>query len=111
HHDDFYSEYLSQQKREFQVILTNIAQKYSDKILIIMSHHPMRSYGEHSLRFNTMGHIFPLRQLWRRLYIPMPGLGSIYPILRSTDFRTAEDLIHPFYNELVKFETDAMGNH
>src|SRR5690606_32409264 len=36
---------------------------------------------------------------------------SIYPLLRSTVFRTAEDVKHPHYRELIESVTDALGNH
>src|SRR5690606_40796464 len=54
-------------------------------------------------------HIFPLRKIWRGLYIPLPILGSVYPLLRSTVFRTAEDLKHPCYRELIESVTDVLS--
>jgi tartrate-resistant acid phosphatase type 5 len=111
YHDTVQSADLSQQKKQFLANLANIAEEHSEKQLLVMSHHPMRSYGEHSLRFSVTDHIFPLRKVWKGLYIPLPVVGSIYPLLRSTVFRTAEDVKHPHYRELIESVTDALGNH
>lgn len=111
HHDTVQYANLLQQKKVFLTKLTNLAEEHREKQLLIMSHHPMRSYGEHSLRFSVTDHIFPLRKVWRGLYIPLPVVGSVYPLLRSTVFRTAEDLKHPRYRELIESVADAVGNH
>ncbi|TYR36247.1 hypothetical protein FXV77_10050 [Sphingobacterium phlebotomi] len=111
HHDTAQSADLLQQKNEFLAKLTSLAEEHSEKQLLVMSHHPMRSYGEHSLKFSVTDHLFPLRKVWRGLYIPLPVVGSIYPLLRSTVFRTAEDLKHPRYRELIESVTNAFGSH
>lgn len=111
HHDSARSKYIAQQKEQFLTILDSVAEEHREKKLLVMSHHPMRSYGEHSLRFSVTDHIFPLRKIWRGLYIPLPILGSVYPLLRSTVFRTAEDLKHPCYRELIESVTDVLSDH
>ena len=72
-----------------------------DKHVLILSHHPMRSYGEHGKNITWKDHIFPLTRKWKNLYIPLPVLGSIYPLLRTTVFNSAEDARHPIYKKFI----------
>lgn len=111
HHDAAQSADRVKQKKQFLTKLTSLAHEHHEKQLLVMSHHPMRSYGEHSLRFALTDHIFPLRKVWRGLYIPLPVIGSLYPLLRSTVFRTAEDLAHPHYRELIDSVTNVLSVH
>jgi hypothetical protein len=76
-------------------------EKNKDKIILLASHHPFQTYGNHGGYFALKDHIFPLTALNHNLYIPLPGLGSLYPFLRST-FPTPEDTGNPLYREMVK---------
>lgn len=82
-----------------------------DKTILIVSHHPMRSFGEHAVRFSWKDHIFPLTRKWKNFYVPLPVLGSVYPVLRSTVFKSPEDLSHPTYKNLIRDISTAVGNH
>jgi hypothetical protein len=75
--------------------------KNKDKVILLASHHPFQTYGNHGGYFPLKDHIFPLTALKHNLYIPLPVLGSLYPFLRST-FPTAEDKGNPLYREMVK---------
>jgi hypothetical protein len=72
-----------------------------NKVILLASHHPFQTYGNHGGRFPLKDHIFPLTALKHNLYIPLPGLGSLYPFLRST-FPTPEDNGNPLYKEMAK---------
>jgi hypothetical protein len=50
---------------------------------IIVTHHPLRSGGEHGGAFNLSDHIFPLRNLESWLWVPLPFIGSLYPLART----------------------------
>lgn len=73
---------------------------YRNKIIMLASHHPFRSYGVHGGRFTLKDHIFPLTNVNHNLYIPLPVIGSFYPALRKT-FTNSEDLAHPLYKEMT----------
>lgn len=81
--------------------LDELRNRYSDKMIILASHHPFESYGIHGGKYTLKDHIFPLTAANKNLYIPLPVLGSLYPFLRST-FTNPEDLKHPLYRELIK---------
>lgn len=52
--------------------------------VVIAAHHPLASHGEHGGFIPWQTHVFPLRSIpgltWA--WLPLPGLGSIYPLGR-----------------------------
>jgi hypothetical protein len=53
------------------------------RAVIVAAHHPLMSAGEHGGFFGVGDHVFPLRAVKRWLWLPLPGLGSIYPLARQ----------------------------
>lgn len=80
--------------------IENILQKSSKKLVILACHHPFKSYGIHGGYFTLKQHIFPLTDLKPNLYIPLPVIGSIYPVARGV-FGVPEDLSHPAYANMI----------
>ncbi len=74
--------------------------KYKDKVVLVAAHHPLRSYGSHGGRFSWKDHLFPLTNVNKHWYLPLPLVGSLYPLLRGTLFLGPEDLAHPAYRHL-----------
>lgn len=87
-------------KTEILVQLNDILLKNKDKLVIMAMHHPFRSYGQHGGYYTIKQHIFPLTDLNRKLYIPLPLIGSIYPLTRAV-FGTPEDLKYPAYQNMI----------
>jgi hypothetical protein len=54
-----------------------------DRHVIVLAHHPLATGGSHGGHFTWRQHLFPLREFSRRLWIPLPGIGSAYPISRQ----------------------------
>ncbi len=79
--------------------LEDILQRNQGKQVIVASHHPMYTYGEHGGVFTAKDHFFPLTKLNKALYLPLPVLGSIYPFYRKV-FGNIQDTANPFYNEM-----------
>lgn len=75
--------------------------KNRDKTILLASHHPFRSYGIHGGYFSLKDHLFPLTAANKNLYIPLPVIGSLYPLLR-TSFVSPEEAGHPLYKDMVK---------
>lgn len=50
--------------------------------VIVAGHHPLVSSGPHGGRFGWTDHIFPLRALAGWAWLPLPVIGSAYPIAR-----------------------------
>lgn len=71
-----------------------------DKRIIVAAHHPLITYGEHGGIFTWKAHIFPLEEISEYLYIPLPVIGSIYPLYRKW-FGHIQDTAHPVYEEFA----------
>ncbi len=72
------------------------------KTVFLAIHHPLKTYGIHGGYYSWKQHLFPLTELNPNLYVPLPGVGSLYPLLRRTAFLNPEDMPHPTYGELVR---------
>ncbi|ASZ10956.1 BamA/TamA family outer membrane protein [Chitinophaga pendula] len=97
-------------KEDVLAALSDIVIRNQDKILIFAAHHPLRSYGIHGGYYTFKQHIFPLTDLKPSLYIPLPVIGSIYPLARGV-FGTPEDLPHPLYQQMIKGIEEAFKPH
>lgn len=51
--------------------------------VIVAGHHPCFTYGSHGGRFPFREHVFPLTAKWKWAWLPLPVVGSIYPMYRS----------------------------
>lgn len=94
-------------KEELVTRIKDIATQNSDKLIILASHHPFKSNGIHGGFFTLKQHLFPFTDLKKDLYIPLPIIGSAYPIARSV-FGTPQDLKHPDYAEMIAQISDAV---
>ena len=68
----------------------------ADREVIFVSHAPMMTSGPHGGFFPWREHVFPLRVFHRDLWIPLPGIGSIFPLARLLGV-TDTDMMHPDY--------------
>ena len=80
--------------------MEDILSKNSKKLVILACHHPFKSYGIHGGYFTLKQHIFPFTEIKPNLYIPLPVIGSVYPIARGV-FGIPEDLSHPAYANMI----------
>ncbi len=53
------------------------------ELVIVVAHHPPWTYGRHGGFYNWQDHIFPLTRLFSGAWIPLPVVGSIYPLGRK----------------------------
>ncbi len=65
------------------VELRRLAFKHKDKTLVVAVHHPFHSNGRHGGYFTAKQHFFPLTDINKKLWVPLPGLGSLYVLLRN----------------------------
>ncbi len=97
-------------KAEVLTQLEDIFTKNENKFVILAMHHPIRSYGPHGGYFKIKQHIFPFTDVNPKLFIPLPLIGSAYPLTRAV-FGTSQDLKHPFYQEMVGAFENAVKGH
>ncbi|MEO6547141.1 MAG: BamA/TamA family outer membrane protein [Ferruginibacter sp.] len=87
-------------KREILGKLNDILERNKNKIVLFATHHPFKTNGSHGGYYNLKDHIFPLTNLNKNLYVPLPLIGSLYPVLRST-FPTPEDVKNVLYKDMI----------
>lgn len=100
----------SKTKEEVLTELSDIVSRNRNKLIIFAAHHPFRSYSIHGGYYTFKQHLFPLTDLKPSLYIPLPVVGSIYPLTRGV-FGTPEDIPNPQYQQMIKGVEAALQPH
>lgn len=90
--------------------LEDILSRNAKKLVLLACHHPFKSYGIHGGYFTIKQHIFPFTDMKKNLYIPLPVIGSVYPITRSI-FGNIQDLPHPAYKNMINAVQEVAKGH
>jgi hypothetical protein len=53
------------------------------KHVVLAMHHPLITAGPHGGHFTWKQHLFPLTDFWPWAWIPLPVIGSVYPLSRQ----------------------------
>jgi hypothetical protein len=101
------SDCSSKTKEELVSQISDLLARNSKRLVLIACHHPFESNGMHGGYYTLKQHIFPFTDIKKSLYIPLPILGSIYPIARSV-FGTPQDIKHPNYTNMIQEITAAV---
>lgn len=101
---------VSKTTEEFATELGEIVAMHPNQLLIIVTHHPMYTFGVHGGDYGWKEHIFPFTAINPNLYIPLPIIGSIYPISRGV-FGSLQDVRHPLYRNMVDIIEKAIKKH
>ena len=67
--------------------------------VIVAGHHPLASGGPHGGYFPFGDYLFPLRNVHRGLWIPIPLIGTLYPVARGAGI-SSEDMASARYRRL-----------
>jgi len=97
-------------KRDVLGRLNDIVRRNMNKTIIFATHHPFATYGSHGGYYSLREHLFPLTDLNKQLYIPLPVIGSLYPLLRKT-FPPAEDLKNVLYRDMSSSVNEILKLH
>src|SRR5215203_281041 len=95
---------------EFATELREIIAMHPNQLLVIAMHHPMYTYGIHGGDYGWKEHLFPLTALSPNLWIPLPIIGSIYPIARGV-FGNLQDVNHPLYRNMANTVDEVLRLH
>lgn len=95
---------------EFTTELRQIVETHPNQLLVLVMHHPMYTYGVHGGAYTLKQHIFPLAEAVKGLYIPLPVLGSVYPIARGV-FGNVQDTYHPLYRTMINEIEQVLKKH
>ncbi len=80
--------------------LEEIFIEHKNDQIVLMLHHPVKSQGNHGGNFSFKQHVFPLREVNEKLWIPLPVLGSFYPLSRKVQ-GSKQDISHPINEEMM----------
>ncbi|MBD1395990.1 metallophosphoesterase [Pontibacter sp. JH31] len=86
---------------DFFLRLNKILRHNRHQRIVVAAHHPLYSNALHGGKFTIKQHIFPLTAAHKRIYIPLPIFGSIYPFYRQL-FGAYEDMSHRKYRKMRK---------
>lgn len=92
------------------VLLDDALVRNRGKRVILAAHHPVITYGDHGGVFTWQDHLFPLVDLNKNLYIPMPVIGSLYPLYRGV-LGSSQDIKHTNYNQYSKAIQRMLAKH
>src|SRR5688572_30779408 len=88
-----------QSREDFIKAFHKTIDENNDKQIIVAMHHPMHTQGAHGGHFTLRDHLFPLSKKVKWLYLPLPVIGSIYPLYRNL-FGHPQDIQHAGYSKL-----------
>lgn len=106
----FESECPYKTREEVVAEIRDILAKNQRKLVVFACHHPFKTNGSHGGYYTIKQHIFPFTDIKPNLYVPLPGLGTIYPISRSV-FGSPQDVKHPNYSNMINMVEDALKTH
>lgn len=86
---------------EIYACLDSIMTYNKHKKVIVAGHHLLASESSHGGKFPLRPHLFPLVDLNKKLYIPLPILGTIYVLGRKLGF-SEQDIANKRYKDLKK---------
>ncbi len=92
------------------IALDEILAERDDDRVIVVGHHPVVSNGERGGHYSLRQHLFPLTDLWEPLWVPLPVVGSLYPLLRSY-FGGRQDFSGSEYRAFRKVLPEALSAH
>jgi predicted MPP superfamily phosphohydrolase len=92
-------------EEEITDALDSVLNASRDKLVVIASHHPLSTHGPHGGYFTWQDHIFPLTNLNEYLWLPLPIIGSLYPLIRGSGVSSQDLASDNYQNFIMKVET------
>lgn len=90
--------------------LEDILTSSSSNHHIVIAHHPLITDGVHGGFYDWRSHLFPLTELKPNLWIPLPIIGSLYPIIRLAK-ADPQDIHSDEYQKLISGLSKALRNN
>lgn len=90
------------QKDEVVEEIGRLAGDAGEREVIVIAHHPIATQGPHGGFADWRDHLFPLTNLWPRAWVPLPVIGSLYPLVRNSYGPSSQDEGHELYEDMVE---------
>ncbi len=81
--------------------LERLLDSAEDRNIVVVAHHPLASHGPHGGFFDWKDHLFPLTNLADWAWLPLPVVGSLYPLMRWHVLKQHEDNDHAIYKTMI----------
>jgi len=81
--------------------LDSLIKTAGERFVIIAGHHPLNTYGPHGGYFDWKAHLFPLLEFNQYLWIPLPVIGSLYPLGRMAGI-SPQDMSNSLYKDYIE---------
>lgn len=94
----------------FQQELREVLKKHAGKRIVMVAHHPLYTNGGHGGYSPFVDHMFPLRLINKKIWFPLPVLGSILPFARKFG-GVIEDIPHKRYKQYRQVVLEASKNN
>jgi hypothetical protein len=104
------SECFAKDPAALMIMLDDAMVRNRGKRVIIAGHHPVITYGDHGGIFAFQDHVFPFVDLYPKAYIPLPIIGSVYPLYRTV-FGHSQDIKHPNYKQFSLMIQRMLARH
>jgi len=66
------------------------------RAVVVVAHHPLLSGGPHGGGFGLRQHLFPLTEWKSWLWLPLPLVGSAYPVARQAGIASQDQSSEPY---------------
>ncbi|MCZ6657519.1 MAG: metallophosphoesterase [Gammaproteobacteria bacterium] len=93
---------------EFSARVQRLLRSAEDRLVVVVAHHPPWTYGPHGGFYDWRDHLFPLTRLVSWAWIPLPAIGSLYPIARTLR-KHSQDAFSPPYRKVQRQLADAFA--
>ncbi len=90
--------------------LDRLLAEAGERQVLVLAHHPLASHGPHGGFLDWRDHLFPARRLSAKLWIPLPVLGSLYPLVRRLR-PPSQDLASPAYRAMTTALRGVLARH
>lgn len=97
-------------EEELYNALDEAVKNSGSRSVLIAAHHPPATNGPHGGFFPWQDHIFPLRALNKSLWLPLPVIGSLYPLARNLGI-TRQDMSNDYYENMAQRINDIMAKY
>ena len=96
-------------KDEVVAALGRLVATAGERRVVLVGHHPFAAHGPHGGFYTWKEHLFPLTNLASWAWLPLPVIGSIYPLSRWYLMKHPQDLSGTLNREMVRRIGDAVA--